>query len=278
VSAGLHGQTDAAVIFDIPVTYNARVQRWIQHFQGHGRGFFRRWLERSGRFLPAVQAELVRNGLPQDLAYIAMVESGLSPHAVSHAGAMGLWQFIRTTGERYDLDVSWWIDERKDFGKATRSAIRYMRDLYHQFGSWYLVAASYNMGENGVRRLIRRHRTNNFWELADRGALPDETTNYVPKILAATLIAKAPALYGFRDLRYQLPYDYEFVEIPGGTDLSRIAKAIQVSDRHLRELNPELLHGLIPQQVRSHRIRVPRGAAISVRQIAAATLIPTSRQ
>lgn len=258
--------SDSPVIFDIPVTYNERVSQWIKYFQTEGRKSFRLWLERSGRYLPFMQDELERAGLPLDLVYVAMIESGFRPDAVSHASAMGLWQFIASTGRRYGLGIDWWVDERRDFEKSTRAAIAYMKDLNEQFDSWYLVAASYNMGENGVRRLMKKHGTNNFWDLADKGALPRETTDYVPKILAALLISKAPALYGFRDLNYHMPLSYDTVRVPGGTDLVNLADYLGVSEKHLQELNPELLKGFIPRDVRGHNIRVPKGATMLVSQ------------
>ncbi len=252
------------MVFELPVTYNARVRRWINYFQTEGRSSFRRYLERSTRWLPYIHNELEAARMPMDVMYVALVESGFMPDAMSPAGAVGMWQFIRETGKRYGLRNSWWIDERRDVYKSTRAAISYMTDLNKMFGSWYLVAASYNMGENGVKRLIKRHNSNDFWELADRGALPDETVNYVPKIIAAMLIAKAPALYGFRDLQYSQPYVFDYFEAPGGTDLGNLANFLGVSGQYLRELNPELLHGLIPAHVRSHRIRIPKGAVTTV--------------
>lgn len=262
----LSPSSETPLIFDIPVTYNARVSFWIRYFQTEGRLSFRTWLERSARFLPIIQYELTRAGLPQDLVYVAMIESGFSPSAVSHASAMGLWQFISPTGRRYGLRIDWWLDERKDFLKSTRAAISYMTDLYRQFSSWYLVAASYNMGENGVRRLIKKYGTNNFWELADRGALPKETKNYVPKIIAAMLISKAPALYGFRDLDYQMPLAFEYYLVPGGTDLDNLARYLGVSEKYLKDLNPELIKGFVPRHVSGHKIRIPKGSMMTVSQ------------
>lgn len=267
-SSAVQFTSDSAtpLIFDFPVTYNSQVSFWVRYFQTKGRNSFRIWLERSARFLPIIQYELTRAGLPRDLVYVAMIESGFSPFAVSHAGAIGLWQFIVPTGKRYGLKIDWWIDERKDFAKATRAAIHYMTDLYKQFNSWYLVAASYNMGENGVRRLIQKHKTNNFWRLADLGALPNETKNYVPKIIAATLISKAPALYGFREIEYQMPMSFEYTNVPGGTDLVNLASYLGVSERYLKELNPELLKGFVPRDVLHHKIRVPKGSMLTVSQ------------
>ena len=262
----LSTSNETPLIFDIPVTYNARVSQWIHYFQTDGRKSFQRYLERSSRFLPVIEEELTRAGLPQDLVYVAMVESGFRADAVSHAAAIGLWQFIVPTGQRYGLAVEWWIDERRDFHKSTKAAIQYMSDLYQQFNSWYLVAASYNMGETRVRRLIEKHKTNDFWALADRGLLPRETTDYVPKIIAAMLISKAPALYGFRDLEYQMPLAFETARVPGGTDLINLAGFLGVSERYLQELNPELIKGFIPRDVSGHTIRIPKGSATMVSQ------------
>lgn len=255
-------------IFDFPVTYNERVSAWIRYFQTEGRRSFKTWLERSSRYVPVVQDELAKNGLPLDLVYVAMIESGFRPDAVSHAGAMGMWQFISATGRRYGLKIDWWLDERRDFSKSTQAAISYMKDLNQQFGSWYLVTASYNMGEGGVRRLVKRYGTNNFWRLADLRALPRETTDYVPKIIAATLIAKAPALYGFRDLDFHVPLAFDTVRVPGGTDLVNLAGYLGVSGKYLMELNPELTRGFIPREVRGHQIRVPKGSMLMVSQYA----------
>lgn len=250
----------ASLIFDLPVTYNQRVSFWIRHFQKNGKTWFRTWLERSSRFLPFIQQELKNEGLPQDLAYIVMIESGFDPRAQSVAAAVGPWQFIRETGERYGLRVNWWLDERRDLKKSTRAAIRYMRDLYREFGSWYLVAASYNMGENGLRRQILKHRTRDFWQLAKLGALPQETMDYVPKILAAMLITKAPSLYGFHNIAEMRPLEYEVVMVRRGTDLGHLADHLGVTRKSLKDLNAELLTGYIPNQVSQFPIRVPRGA------------------
>ncbi len=254
------------LIFELPVTYNDRVKSWVEFFQTEGRQSFRKWLERSNRYLPYIQTELEASGMPQDLIYVAMIESGFSPGATSPAQAVGMWQFIRATANRYGMRTNWWLDERRDVHKSTKAAVAYMRDLYKMFGSWYLVAASYNMGEGGVKRLIKKHGSNDFWELADKGALPEETKNYVPKILAAMLIAKAPGLYGFRDLQYHLPLSYEYSDVPGGTKLMNLAAYLGVSGKYLQELNPELIRGYVPPEVRGHRIRIPKGATAIVSQ------------
>lgn len=249
-----------SLVFDLPVTTNRKVVKWIHYYQTRGRKWFHQWLERSTRYLPFLQNELKQAGLPADLAFIVMIESGFSPQATSTASAVGPWQFIEPTGNRYGLSRNWWLDERRDLVKSTRAAIRYIKELYAEFGSWYLVAASYNMGENGLRRRIRKHGTKDFWTLIQKGALPLETQEYVPKILAAMLIAKAPNLYGFRDVEKQEAFDFETISVPGGTDLDKVADLLGVTRKSLKDLNAELILGYIPRQVDKHTIRVPRGA------------------
>ena len=253
-------------IFDFPVTYNHAVKKWIRYYQTRGKNSFRRYLERSSRYAPFIKAQLEKHNLPQDLFYVAMIESGFTPHATSSANAVGIWQFIAPTARRYGLKVNWWIDERRNFSRATKAAISYKSDLYKMFGSWYLVSASYNAGENRVHRLIRKHKTNNFWELAKRRALAQETIDYVPKIIAATLIAKSPALYGFRNIKYRAPFQFEEMSVPGGTDLNNLAKYLGVKGSYMKALNPDLLRGFIPREIKSHRIKIPVGSRKLVSQ------------
>ncbi|MNS60500.1 Membrane-bound lytic murein transglycosylase D precursor [compost metagenome] len=253
-------QSDA-LIFDLPVTYNKKVSKWVAYYQVRGNKWFRNWLQRSYKYMPFIQAELKKAGMPIDLAYMVMIESGFISHATSHADAVGPWQFIEPTGVRYGLSKTWWLDERRDLRKSTLAAIRYMKDLYGEFGSWYLVAASYNMGENGLRRQIKKYGTKDYWALIKLNALPEETQEYVPKILAAMLISKAPNLYGFRDLERMDPLEYEVVLVPGGTDLDPLADHLGVTRKALKDLNAELYLGYIPRQIEKHYIRVPKGAS-----------------
>lgn len=252
------------LIFDLPVTYNKKVSKWIHYYQTRGQKWFREWLARSSKYLPFIQAELQRANLPTDLAFMVMIESGFSAQAVSHADAVGPWQFIAPTGNRYGLRNTWWLDERRDLKKSTLAAIRYLKELREEFGSWYLVAASYNMGEAGLRRQIKKYSTKDYWILVQKGALPAETQEYVPKILAAMLIAKAPNLYGFRDVERMDVLDYEVVPVPGGTDLDSVADHLGVTRKSLKDLNAELLLGYIPRQIDKHYIRVPKGASTLV--------------
>lgn len=252
-------QTDH-FIFDLPVTYNKKVGQWISYFQTRGKTFFRGWLEKSTKYMPLLQSELKKAGMPTDLAYMVMIESGFSAQAVSTASAVGPWQFIESTGRSYGLKKLWWIDERRDIKKSTLAAIRYLKDLHAEFGSWYLVAASYNMGENGLRRQIKKYRTNDYWQLIKAGALPQETQDYVPKILAALMIAKAPNLYGFRDIEAQYPLQYEITWAPAGTDLDMLADHLSITRKAMKEMNAEILLGYIPKQVVGHHIRIPLGS------------------
>lgn len=255
-----HKNVKGALIFDIPVTYNERVSKWVAHFQHRGHKWFRQWLERASIYMPLIQNELKKAGLPTDLAFMVMIESGFAPNAVSHASAVGPWQFIEPTGKRYGLKTQYWLDERRDLKKSTLAAIRYIKDLHEEFGSWYLVAASYNMGENGLRRQIKKHGTRDYWQLIQKKAIPAETRDYVPKILAAMLITKAPSLYGFRDLEKLNPLEYDVINVPGGTNLTELAKHMGVTRKSLLDLNAELLLGLVPSQISSHYIRIPKGS------------------
>lgn len=256
----------APMIFDLPVTYNYRVKKWIKYFQTSGKKWFTKWLERSSRHIPPLQEILIKENLPNDLVYVAMIESGFSSQAVSSASAVGPWQFIRSTGEQYGLQVNWWIDERRDFTKSTHAAAKYLQYLHRMFNSWYLAAAAYNMGENRLKRLIKRYGTKDYWKLSMKRGFAKETKDYVPKLMAAILISKAPGLYGFRDIKPHSPYRYDIIDVPGGTDLPNLADHLSVTRRHLLALNPELKLGFVPKFVRSHAIRVPKGAQAMTRQ------------
>ncbi len=184
--------------FDIPVVVNSRVEYWVDYFTVRGRPHFEKYLERSEFFIPFIQPILKQNGMPEDLVYLAMIESGFNNLARSRAKAVGPWQFISATGKRYGLKVNWWVDERRDIRKSTLSAAGYLRDLYQMFQSWELAAASYNAGEAKVARAIQRYGTKDFWELSRHRFLKPETRDYVPKIMAAAIIAKNRELFGFK--------------------------------------------------------------------------------
>jgi membrane-bound lytic murein transglycosylase D len=244
--------------WDIPITINDAVERWLEYFQADGRQNFRIYLERAGRYEPMMRAIFRDAGLPEDLVYLSLIESGFSPRAYSRARAVGLWQFIASTGRLYDLQVSYWIDERRDPILATKAAAAHLKDLHDEFGSWYLAAAAYNGGANRVRRSIRRSGTDDFWTLAQRRYLRRETRNYVPKLIAAALIAKQPEHYGFFDVETAAPMAYDVVQVPEATSLDVVADAAGVPVAQVVELNPQILRGVTPPGQR-YSVRLPPG-------------------
>ncbi|MEX1182969.1 MAG: LysM peptidoglycan-binding domain-containing protein [Gemmatimonadota bacterium] len=256
----------SSVVWDLPVTRNESVDVWISFLKGRNRDHTQAWLEREGRYGPMIRGELRRRGMPEDLVYLAMIESGLSPRAYSRAAASGLWQFIEETGERYGLEVTPEVDERRDPVEATGAALEYLQELYERFGSWYLAAAAYNTGENRVGRIMRetygteRGVDDHFWKIAHR--LPRETRDYVPLMLAAGHIAKQPAEYGFDDIEYEAPLAYDVVWVPGATELSLIAKASGVSADSVAALNTHLIRGRTPSG-RAWSVRIPKGTRVA---------------
>ena len=259
---GATGGPVATPTYDVPVVMNDKVERFIDYFQTRGRKHFVKWLERSTTYIPMMTEMLADGGLPEDLVYLSMIESGFNPRAKSRARAVGIWQFMRWTGKKYGLRVDWWIDERRDPEKATRAAIDYLGVLYDRFGSWYLAAASYNAGEGRTSRAIKRYKTDDFWTLASKKkAYRRETRNYIPKFIAAIIIAKDPAKYGFTGLNYQDPVFYDTVEVADATDLRVIAKAAGVSVKELRRLNPELKRWFTPPKYPGYTLKVPEGTS-----------------
>jgi len=252
-------KTEPEVVFDFPVTMNKQVEFYLDTFQNQQKRYFKRWLARSGRYLPYIQEQLAKAGLPRDLAYLAMIESGFNPSAYSHAKAVGLWQFIRGTGRNYGLRIDRWVDERRDPEKATRAAIAYLGALYEEFGDWYLAVASYNAGEGKIRKGIKKYNTRNFWELARHKFLRLETKRYVPKLIAAILIAREPEKYGFFNIPYHAPLAYDLVTVPGGTDLRAVAVAANSKTDTIRTLNNELRRHRTPPGRSGYQIKVPRG-------------------
>jgi peptidoglycan lytic transglycosylase D len=244
--------------FDIPIVINDRVVAWMDYFQGAGRKHFQRYLERSGRYIPLMKKILAEEGVPQDLIYISMIESGFNVHAKSHASAVGPWQFIRSTGKRYNMKIDVWVDERRDPYLATRSAARYFKFLYGEFGDWYLAMAGYNAGEGRIRRGLKKTGARDFWELAShRRAIRAETRDYVPKFIAAAIIAKMPERFGFNDVELHDPFAFEVVSVETQTDLAIIAKCSGVKTKEILDLNPHLHRGATPHGRKNYKIRVP---------------------
>lgn len=244
---------------NIPLVMNDRVQDWIDYFQGRGRPHFERYLRRSGKYIPMMRKILREHGMPGDLVYLSMIESGFNPHAYSSARATGAWQFIYQTGVRYGLRVDAWVDERRDPEKSTVAAAKYLKDLYDRYNNWYLAAAGYNAGEGKIDRAIRKYDTEDFWELSHGRYLKAETKDYVPKLIAAALIAKDPAKYGFRDIEYEEPVPFDEAVIDGPVDLRIAAKCAGSNYEDIKALNPELLHWVTPPSYKEYRLHVPRG-------------------
>jgi membrane-bound lytic murein transglycosylase D len=245
--------------FDIPIIINGKVEQFVKYYQTRGRKVFNRWLARSKRYIPLMKELLREKGLPEDLVYLALIESGYNPRAYSRRQAMGLWQFRYHTGKRYGLKVDWWIDERRDPVKSTIAAARYLKDLYDRFECWYLAAAGYNAGEGKIQRAIKRYKTEDFWELTKYPYLKRETKNFIPKIIAAALIAKNPEEYGFSNISYEEPIRFETVKVPDATDLRVIARASESTYEELKRLNPELRRWCTPPNYPDYELKLPYG-------------------
>lgn len=266
VAAGMVREANAAVSdasWDIPVVRNAPVERFIGIFTERQQDRMALYLKRSGRYEGMIRAKLRERGMPEDLLYLSMIESGFNPTAKSHASAVGLWQFIEDTGERYGLRVDGYVDERRHPEKSTDAALSYLEDLHGQFGSWYLAAAAYNTGEGRVARVMKqvtgkeKGRDADFWRI--RGRLPRETREYVPLMVAAALIGKEPAKYGLGGVQRWMPLEHDEVQVPAGTRLAVVAQAVGVSENELKRLNPHLVRAMTPPGTKSYAVRVPQG-------------------
>jgi len=267
---------DEAVDWDIDVSYASRdrVEHYVDRFTGSARGVFSAWLRRGTRYESMIRSKLRDAGLPEDLYFLALIESGYDSHAYSRAAAVGMWQFMTTTARGVGLRVDWWVDERRDPVRATDAAIRYLRGLRTEFdGSLYLAAAAYNGGSGRVSRGLAQHADalsgvegdDRFFALAETGYLRSETREYVPQLIAAALVGKAPERYGM-DVEPLMPFVYDSVTVPGATPLAAVATASGASMAEIRELNPHFLRGLTPPGG-SSQVRVPvgRGLAFELR-------------
>ena len=244
---------------DVSIEERPEVDVWIRYFQGRGRDNMRLYLERSRRYMSLMRSVLKKAGLPEKLVYVAMIESGFSPVARSRAQAVGYWQFIRATGRRYGLKVDQFVDERRDPLLSTAAAGKYLKDLYSLFGSWYLAMASYNAGEYRVNRAMMRHYTRDFWKLRRRRSIPRETREYVPKFMAAYLISQNPEKYGFHNLNYQKPIEFESVAFHQPLSLKKLSRELSLSYTELKMLNPKYVSEYVPlEKTGSVILRVPK--------------------
>lgn len=251
---------------DLPVRWDARVVRYLEFFKDdpRGRATFTLWHRRSGRYIATVKKTLRRKSLPEDLASLAMIESGFEPSARSPVGALGMWQFMPDTGKIYGLMQDRWVDQRMSVTAATEAAADHLADLHRRFGSWDLAMAAYNMGYGGVLQAVRRFNTNDYWALARlEGSLPWETTLYVPKILAAAVVSRNLAAFGFQDVTVEPALDGDEILVAGGTALASVAQACGVTSKEVEQLNPELRASRTPPSPEDWSVRVPQGRATS---------------
>jgi membrane-bound lytic murein transglycosylase D len=249
---------------DLPVRWDAQVLRYLDYFKNDPKGHavMAGWLRRAGRYRELFEKALERQGVPKDLLYVAMVESGFDNGARSRVGAGGIWQFMPGAARAYGLEVSYWVDARRDPERAVDAAARYLKDLYVRFGSWYLVFAAYNAGYGSVLRSITTYNTNDYWELTrHESGLPWESTLYVPKILAAAIVGHNLAAFGFGDVTQDAPFAYEQVDVPPGTALATVARAAGTRAEVIEALNPDLLRTRTPPDRGLTKVRLPPGTA-----------------
>jgi membrane-bound lytic murein transglycosylase D len=245
---------------EIPITMHEHVKKEIKRLTGPEKKFFIQSMERAGRFRPFILEELKKAGLPEELSWLPLIESGFKLRALSSARALGLWQFIPSTGHKFGLTRDYYIDERMDPEKSTRAAIAYFKELHNLFGDWTTVLAAYNCGEYRVLKTIRRQKINyldNFWDLYQN--LPRETARYVPRFLATIHIVNNLEKYNMEIKNPQSPIDYESFEIKKQVQLKDIAREINVKTELLKKLNPELRHALLPPK--SYQLKIPREKA-----------------
>jgi len=217
------------------------------------------WLSRSGKYIDLMKEILKQKDVPEEIVFLALIESGFNPYAYSPARAVGYWQFIASTAKRYGLEINWWKDERRDPEKSTVAAANYLKDLYEMFGSWNLAMAAYNAGEGKILKALNRTKTDDYWALLKTSQIRSETKNYVPKFIAASMIANSPQNFGFEDIEYHPPLNYDRVAIKSPLDLEVIAACAETTEGVIKELNPELRRWCTPPDVSEYIVRVPDG-------------------
>ena len=262
---------------DLPLIINDYVAGYINFFTNTNKGrntLVNGW-QRAGRYREMIFRILKEEGVPQDLFYLAQAESGFHPVAVSRVGARGMWQFMHYTAPLYDLKKNWWMDERQDPEKSTRAAARHLKDLYNQFGDWWLAMAAYNSGAGNVQRAVQRTGYADFWELYKRNVLPKETKNYVPIIVAMTIVAKNPAQYGLNDVAIEPPLEPDVVKTDYAVDLRLVAEAVDAPVEDISELNPALIRRVTPRDM-EYDLKLPHGTEYRFEEAMAA--IPVDKR
>ncbi|MBE8163291.1 MAG: lytic transglycosylase domain-containing protein [Bdellovibrionaceae bacterium] len=243
--------------FSIPQDPN--IKKWITFFTSNrGKKIIQNWTGNSRKYFYFIEKSIKKNNLPLVLAYLPMIESGFYVHAHSSAGAVGYWQFMKPTAKRFNLKVSHWLDERKNIHKSTIAALNYLKILYKRFKKWELALAAYNMGENRLGRFIKKYKTTNYWELINKPDFPKETKNYIPKLIAVSLVLQQSHLYGM-NIKITSPKQkkFNYISIAGGTSLKNLANSLNVHSSYLKKINPELKQFRIPHYVESYAVRIP---------------------
>ncbi len=262
-----HASSRAASVDGIKLEFNDHVKKWIRYFAVRSKARFQRHLDRGEKYRDVVEEVLRQHGLPPELYYLAMIESGYSNHARSPMAAVGAWQFIPGTGRRYGLGLNRYLDERRDPIRATEAASRYLTDLFNVFNSWYLAMAAYNAGEGRVLNAIMRGNTRDFWELVRMKKLPRETRSYVPKFMAAAIIGRNPERFGFRTPRAEPYPDVTAVELPSPISLKAIARESNISLNQLKKVNAHLLRGVTSPNKRTYDVWIPSKLVASVKKV-----------
>ncbi|MGH7796852.1 MAG: transglycosylase SLT domain-containing protein [Candidatus Binatia bacterium] len=247
--------------FSQKVIDDPKVRHFVKYYSITAKNSFHELLERSGKYMPMIAKVLKQEGLPEELGYLALLESEFVVNATSRSGAVGLWQFIAPTARRYGLRVDRWVDERRDPVKSTRAAAAYLKDLHDYYGRWFLATAAYNAGPGNVDKALRQTRAKDFWSIRAKARLNEETRNFVPRFVAIALIAGNPQKYGFHDIVYPPPLDYEEVELAAPMKLEMLAKLAETNVSTIRNLNPALLRQATPPGESVYRLNLPVGQA-----------------
>jgi hypothetical protein len=245
------------ILFSREVVDHPKIRHFIQHYSSTVKSSFKELLTRSGKYMPMIAKVLNQEGLPQELGYLALIESEFIVNTTSPNGAVGLWQLIASTARKYGLRIDRWVDERRDPVKATRAAAAYLKDLHDYYGRWFLATAAYNAGPGNIDKALRQSKAKDFWSIKANARLSDETRDFVPKFVAISLIANDPHKYGFHEVRYNPPMDYEEVEVRGKMNLAVLAKLSETAVPELRALNPALLRDSTPPGEKGYRIKLP---------------------
>lgn len=256
---------NSVIIIDVESLYekygfNKAVENSLYFYTKKFKGNFLIHLSRTGKYLEKIAEIFREKDLPQELIFLPLIESGFNLHAYSPKKAAGLWQFIPGTAKRYGLKINWWVDERRDPIKATIAASEYLSDLYGMFGSWNLALAAYNAGEGKILKALKKTKTDDFWAIRETKYIKKETKNYVPAYIAATAIALDPESFGFENVAYHTPLEYDEVTINSPMRLKTIAKLIEVEVEDIKELNPELRQSCTPPNVENYTLKIPSGS------------------